>query len=68
MRVDIDVDGLLMRQAMHLIPSRTKKEVIEAGLRLLVETHSQSRIRRFRGKVLWGGNLGRSRQGRIEQA
>jgi hypothetical protein len=35
---------------------------VEAGLRLLVETHAQTGIRRLRGKVKWHGDLNEPRQ------
>ena len=57
MRTNIDIDDGLMRQAMRHSGVRTKKAAVEAGLRLLVETHAQSAIRRLRGKVRWEGNL-----------
>jgi len=45
--------------------ARTKKAAVEAGLRLLADTHAQGEIRALRGKVQWEGNLNRSRRGRI---
>jgi len=65
MRTNIDIDDGLMRQAMRHSGVRTKKAAVEAGLRLLVETHAQSAIRRLRGKVRWEGNLDASRRGRV---
>jgi Arc/MetJ family transcription regulator len=65
MRTNIDIDDGLMRQAMRHTGVRTKKAAVEAGLRLLVETHAQSAIRRLRGKVRWEGNLDASRRGRV---
>jgi len=38
---------------------------VDAALRLLVRTHSQTGIRRLRGKVRWHGDLNKSRRGRI---
>jgi Arc/MetJ family transcription regulator len=67
MRTNIDIDDSLMRQAMRHSGVRTKKAAVEAGLRLLVETHAQSAIRRLRGKVRWEGNLDVSRRGRVSQ-
>jgi Arc/MetJ family transcription regulator len=64
MRTNIDIDDQLMRQAMRRSGSRTKKATVEAGLRLLVETHAQGAIARLRGKVRWEGNLNQSRLGR----
>jgi len=66
MRTNIDIDDELMRQAMRRSGARTKKAAVEAGLRLLAETHAQGSIRRFRGKLRWHGNLGQSRQGRVQ--
>ena len=64
MRTTIDIDDALMRKAMRLSGLTTKKAVVEAALRLLIQTHSQARIRRLRGKVKWEGNLDDSRRGR----
>lgn len=66
MRTNIDIDDNLMRQAMRSSGASTKRATVEAGLRLLVETHSQTSIRRLRGKVRWQGNLEESRRGRTE--
>ena len=65
MRTNIDIDDRLMRQAMRQSGARTKRAAVEAGLRLLVKTHSQTAIRRLRGKVRWEGDLNQSRLGRV---
>lgn len=67
MRTNIDIDDRLMRQAMRHSGSRTKKATVEEALRLLVETHAQTAIRRLRGKVRWEGNLDQSRRGRVQE-
>jgi Arc/MetJ family transcription regulator len=41
MRTTIDIDDALMRKAMRLSGLTTKKAVVEAALRLLIQTHSQ---------------------------
>jgi Arc/MetJ family transcription regulator len=64
-RTNIDIDDRLMRQAMRRSGVRTKKAAVEAGLRLLAETHAQGAIRRLRGKVRWEGDLDQSRLGRV---
>jgi Arc/MetJ family transcription regulator len=61
MRTNIDIDDDLMRQAMRCTGSRTKRAVVDAALRLLVKTQSQTGIRRLRGKVQWHGDLNESR-------
>jgi Arc/MetJ family transcription regulator len=64
MRSNIEIDDQLVQQAMRSTGARTKKAVVEAGLRLLVQTHEQTGIRQLRGKVHWHGDLNQSRQGR----
>ncbi len=64
MRTNIDIDDRLMRQAMRSSRSRTKRAVVEEGLRLLVQTRAQASIRRLRGKVRWNGDLHKTRHGR----
>ncbi len=65
MRTNIDIDDDLMRQAMRSSGARTKRAVVEEGLRLLIQTRGQASMRRLRGKVKWEGNLERSRLGRV---
>ena len=65
MRTNIDIDDDLMRQAMRSSGARTKRAVVEEGLRLLIQTHGQASMRRLRGKVKWQGDLEQSRAGRL---
>jgi Arc/MetJ family transcription regulator len=65
MRTNIEIDDRLMRQAMRRSGARTKRAAVEAGLRLLAETHAQGSIRKLRGKVAWEGNLDQSRRTRV---
>ncbi|MGO9515873.1 MAG: type II toxin-antitoxin system VapB family antitoxin [Candidatus Korobacteraceae bacterium] len=67
MRTNIEIDDRLMRQAMRRSRSATKRAAVEKGLRLLVQTHSQTSIRRLRGKVKWEGDLAASRQERTRE-
>jgi Arc/MetJ family transcription regulator len=64
MRTTIDIDDTLMSKAMRLSGLTTKKAVVEAALRLLIQTRSQVGIRQFKGKVQWEGNLDDSRRSR----
>ena len=66
MRTNIEIDDQLVSKAMRSSGVRTKKAVVEAGLRLLVKTNSQTAIRRLRGKVKWEGDLNQSRLGHIQ--
>lgn len=65
MRTNIDIDDDLMRQAMRSSGAKTKRAVVEEGLRLLIRTRGQRSIRRLRGKVTWEGDLEKSRLGRV---
>ncbi len=67
MRMNIDIDDQLVNQAMRSSGARTKKAAVEAGLRLLVKTYSQTGIRKLRGNVKWEGNLNESRMGRLRE-
>ncbi|PYU52258.1 MAG: DUF2191 domain-containing protein [Acidobacteria bacterium] len=63
MRTNIEIDDRLMGEAMRSSGKRTKRAAVEAGLRLLVQTRAQGRMRRLRGKVRWEGDLETSRTG-----
>ena len=65
MRTNIVIDDKLISQAMKATGLSTKKAVVEAGLRMLIQVRSQTHIRRLRGKVTWSGNLDEMRGGRI---
>ena len=57
MRTNVVIDDDLMTSALKASGKRTKKEAIEEGLRLLVRMKDQEKIRGFRGKLTWTGNL-----------
>jgi Arc/MetJ family transcription regulator len=65
MRTNIDIDDRLMRQALRSSGARTKRAVVEAALRLLIQTKGQASIRRLRGKLAWQGDLNSSRLDRV---
>jgi Arc/MetJ family transcription regulator len=67
MRTNIEIDDQLVSKATRSSGARTKKAVVEAGLRLLLKTHSQIAIRKLRGKVQWEGDLNESRLGRVQE-
>lgn len=63
MKLKIEIDGNLMRQAMGSGKYRTRKAAIESGLRLLL-LRGQTKIRQLRGKIAWDGDLEESRLGK----
>lgn len=64
MRTNIVIDDRLMKQAIHASGAATKREAVERGLKLLVALKRQERIRRYRGKLGWDGDLDAMRRGR----
>jgi Arc/MetJ family transcription regulator len=57
MRTNIIIEDELMEKALKATGLRTKRAVVEAGLRLLIQVKAQSGVRRLRGMVNWHGNL-----------
>ncbi len=64
MRTNIDIDEELMAEALKASGCKTKKAAVEEGLRLLVDTRNQGRIRKLRGKLRWEGSLDEMRRDR----
>jgi Arc/MetJ family transcription regulator len=64
MRTNIVLDDKLVQKAMRATGLKTKRAVVEAGLRLLVQLQAQSGIRRLRGNVAWDGDLEQMRASR----
>jgi Arc/MetJ family transcription regulator len=64
MRTNIEVDDELMAEALRLTGLKTKRAVVEAGLRMLIRLKRQEDILQLAGKVQWEGNLDESRRGR----
>ncbi len=57
MRTNIVIDDDLMAEAMKLGRLKTKKAVVEAGLKLLVQIKKQEKIKSLRGKLKWDDDL-----------
>ena len=57
MRTSIVIDDRLMADALRASGVRTKREVVELGLRTLLQLSRQGEIRRLKGKVKWTGDL-----------
>lgn len=56
MRTNIDIDDDLMAQAMSAGPYKTKKDAVEAGLKLLARQAAYREILKWRGKLKWEGD------------
>jgi antitoxin ParD1/3/4 len=58
MRTNIDIDDALMEQALRAGPFKTKKDAVEAGLKLLARQAAYREILKWRGKLKWEGDEG----------
>lgn len=65
MRTNIDLNDTLVKQAQKLSGLKTKKAVVEEGLRILVRMYRQRNVRKLRGKLEWEGDLNELRKGRV---
>ena len=53
MRTNIDIDDALLEAAMRAGPYKTKKDAVEAGLKLLARQVAYRDILALRGKLRW---------------
>ena len=56
MRTNIDIDDDLMAHAMAAGPYTTKKDAVEAGLKLLKRQAAYREILKWEGKLKWEGD------------
>ena len=61
MRTNIEIDEKLMEEAKKASGLTTKKATVEEGLRLILTLKKQKRIKEFRGKMKWEGDLDKMR-------
>jgi Arc/MetJ family transcription regulator len=64
MRTNIVIDDALMADALAATGVRTKHDVVELGLRTLLQLRRQEAIRQYRGKLDWRGDLEAMREDR----
>jgi len=57
MRTNIVIDDKLMKDAIRATGAKTKREVVERGLKTLVDLRKQEHARLLRGKIKWEGDL-----------
>ena len=56
-RSNIDIDDKLLSEAMKATGASTNREVAELGLASLVSLKRQERVKKYRGKLKWEGDL-----------
>jgi Arc/MetJ family transcription regulator len=57
MRINMILEDDLINSALKVSGLKTKKAAIEEGLKLLIQVKSQTKIKDFRGKLRWTGDL-----------
>ncbi len=65
MRTTIDIDNQLIEEALLATGARSKRAVVELGLRSLLRLKSQEQIKHYWGKLRWNGDLNRLRTDRM---
>ena len=64
MRTNVVIDDKLMNSALKQSGLKTKKATIEEGLRLLIKFKKQAKLKKYRGKLKWVGDLDKMRTDR----
>jgi Arc/MetJ family transcription regulator len=57
MRTNIEIDDKLMKDVLKATGLKTKKDAVELGLKTLIRLKEQEKIKNFRGKLKWTGDL-----------
>ena len=63
-RTNIDIDEDLIRKARKLTRLKTKRQIVDKALELLVRSESRKGILRYYGREVWRGDLKASRRNR----
>ena len=56
MRTNIDIDESLVRKARKLTRLKTKRQIVDKALELLVRSESRKGILRYFGSGIWKGD------------
>lgn len=64
-RTNIDIDEQLMRKARKLTHLKTKRQIVDKALDLLVRSEARKGILRYYGSGIWKGNLRALRRNRF---
>ena len=62
-RTTIEIDDKLMRDAIRATGATSKRQVVELGLKTLVQLRVQEKVRKLKGKITWEGDLNAMRTG-----
>jgi Arc/MetJ family transcription regulator len=68
MQTQVVVDSELLQQALKAAGSTNAQAIVEAGLKLLIQFHAQTDVRRLHGKIHWSGDLDDLRASRLTKS
>ena len=66
MRTNIVLDEELVNRAQKLTGIKTKRELVNEALKVLINLRQQEQVRTLRGKLSWEGELNELRTARTE--
>ena len=64
-RTNIDIDETLIRKARQITRLKTKREIVDKALELLVRSETRKGILRYYGSGIWKGDLKTTRRNRV---
>ncbi len=64
-RTNIEIDEGLIRKARKLTRLKTKRQIVDKALNLLVRSESRKGILRYYGSGVWKGDLQAARRNRV---
>jgi Arc/MetJ family transcription regulator len=64
-RTNINIDEALIRKARRLTRLKTKRQIVDRALQLLVRSETRKGILRYYGTGIWKGDLKESRRNRL---
>jgi Arc/MetJ family transcription regulator len=64
-RTNIEIDEGLVRKARRLTRLKTKRQIVQKALELLVRSETRKEILRYYGSGIWQGDLKAARRNRV---
>jgi Arc/MetJ family transcription regulator len=64
-RTNININETLIRKARKLTRLKTKREIVDTALELLVRSEDRKSILRYHGSGIWKGNYKLARRNRV---
>jgi Arc/MetJ family transcription regulator len=64
-RTNIEIDESLVRKARRLTRLKTKRQIVQKALELLVRSETRKGILRYYGSGIWQGDLKAARRNRV---